>query len=92
MALTPLTVQLQKKEFDPNWRKSAAWLSIKKITLADCLNKTGEIIAGEPLNKKVSQEKVFTFGKYSGRTYKWVEQNDSNYYNWAKENIKGFSP
>ena len=29
----------------------------------------------------------FTFGKYKGKSYQWVKQNEPSYYYWAQENI-----
>ena len=30
--------------------------------------------------------KVFRSGKYSGKSFVWVEENDPNYYEWVKLN------
>lgn len=29
---------------------------------------------------------IFKFGKHSGRTYAWVEENDPTYIDWARKN------
>jgi len=30
---------------------------------------------------------IIKFGKYKGRTVKWVMYNDRRYFNWAQENV-----
>lgn len=34
----------------------------------------------------MNQDMVIRFGKYKGRTVKWVMYNDRRYFNWAQEN------
>lgn len=31
-------------------------------------------------------DKVFRSGKYAGKSFDWVEENDYNYYKWVEEN------
>jgi hypothetical protein len=33
---------------------------------------------------------MITFGKYKGKTLKWIEENDLPYYNWMENNVKNF--
>lgn len=33
---------------------------------------------------------AMTFGKHKGKPMKWVKENDSNYWEWAMENIAWF--
>ena len=34
----------------------------------------------------MNQDMVIRFGKYKGRTVKWVMYNDRGYFEWAKDN------
>jgi len=76
------------------WRKHPKWLAIKGISKHEIETFSGQVERGTPLRGKIEEVKpigkVFTFGKYRGKTFDWVKANDSYYWNWAKENIKGF--
>jgi len=63
-----------------------------KIPFRDIVTKTGTIMPGEPLNKigQSKAEGVITFGKHKGKTYQWVYENDSYWWEWACENINSF--
>lgn len=78
------------KKIDPEWRKKSSWLNIKGISLDNCLNKTGEIEAG---NTKISKlkSKIFTFGKYKGKLISEIENSDPKYVEWCEENVKNFN-
>lgn len=85
-----LEIQLNRAKIDPKWKENAKFLSIKGISKQNCIEKTGEIVAGEPL-KKEEKKKIFTFGKYKNKTFDYVRANDENYWNWCCENIKDFN-
>ena len=88
--------------FDPNpvkkgqiWEKTRLFLQIKGISLKNCIEKSGEIEAGEPIKstykgKEVNKADVIGFGKYKGKTKDFVKKNDIGYFTWAKENVKNF--
>ena len=45
--------------------------------------------SGKP-KKESGPNALMGFGKYSGRTIGWVEENDPRYFDWVCENVKGF--
>lgn len=88
-----------KESFLEKMRKNRKWNEIRQISLENCVNKTGQIEAGIPIersknpqNTKLSQGKItiMGFGKYKEKTREWVQQNDPSYWQWCCENIKNF--
>lgn len=47
-----------------------------------------EISLGSEGDAKVSS--LIKFGKYKGKTYQWVYDNDKNYHWWACENVPNY--
>ncbi len=47
-----------------------------------------EITLGNEGDAKVSV--VIKFGKYKGKTYQWIYENDKGYHYWACENIPNY--
>lgn len=70
------------------WNKNPKFLAIKGISKENLLNKTGQIVKGDPLKKE--QTKGVGFGKYKDKTKDWIRNNDPAYFSWASENVKGF--
>lgn len=81
-------------KFNKDWRKSEKFQNILGISLQDCINCTGQIeravIFPKASDKPEKDENCLTFGKYRGKTLEWVQQNDPGYWQWMKENVKGF--
>ena len=78
---------------DNNWKDSPKFKDIKGITLSDCLNGTGQIekITKGYFTPAKPVGNVFKFGKYKGRSYQEVEEENPGYISWCRENIKNFN-
>lgn len=64
-----------------------------RISKSDLENKTGEIIKGDLIKKSNNNavgKDIITFGKYKGKTKQYVKEFDLQYWQWAKDNVKGF--
>jgi len=91
MALTPATVQLREKQFDPKWRECHLWKTINGITLRNCLDYSGDIGKGEPLKKVENKGPLINFGKFKGRPIAELIGAEDQYLEWASQNVHGFS-
>lgn len=60
-----------------------------KITLKDCINKTGLV---EKLTNLFPENEtgLVGFGKYSDKSHKWIKENDLRYFDWMYENVYKF--
>jgi len=67
--------------------RSDRWRIGPKISLLDCVNKTGLIESADD-NEQIEGEVLF--GKHKGRSYGWVKRNDYGYFSWAYDKIPQF--
>ena len=49
--------------------------------------KSPEVASCSENSAQTVKSGVFPFGKYKGKTFEWVKENDESYWSWAKENI-----
>lgn len=75
----------QKKPKNDNWKKGAR---ITKEQLAIAVKNGGELQLSQDDIGIV--DKTIKFGKYKGKTYNWVYQNDPRWMTWAFMNVQGF--
>lgn len=45
------------------------------------------ILKGGDENAPLDEGPIITFGKYKGKSAKWVRDNDGSYWDWAVENV-----
>lgn len=101
----PITPDAPPPEKTSNeWRKNPKYLAIKRISLSDCINGTGQIeklksLFDKPANESAKSRDdnyrsdcggVVAFGKMKGKTYVWVSENEPNYFSWMVENVDKF--
>jgi len=73
--------------------KNKQWQIGEKISLSDCVNKTGVIEIADLFSKTPKISKVqgeVSFGKHKGKTYGWIKKHDAGYFRWACETIPRF--
>lgn len=86
----PLKPDVIPQKVSKNYEINEKYLKLEKISLENCIEGTGQI-------QKISSKEIFArslptiqFGKYKGKTYKWLKENDPHYFTWAEENVEGF--
>lgn len=73
------------------------WMGrVSPITKEHLINGTGPIehltkssLTGDE-EEDINEGLRMKFGKYKGKSYAWVEENDEYYWGWLKGNVKGF--
>ena len=90
-----LIADVDRVKANDEWLGNKAIISISADNLKNgngCIEflsqnhlKVGGWLKGEA--KIENSGNSFTFGKYKGKSYQWVKQNEPSYYYWAQENI-----
>jgi hypothetical protein len=82
------------------WRKKEKWLQIIGITNDDLRNGSDYIekLKYPPWDKRNNSIKeipsrdgyLIGYGKYAQKTFEWVKENDSRYFEWMVSNVDKF--
>lgn len=89
--MTPKIDILNAQNQTGNWRLNPSWLAIKGISLQECINGSDRIEKLTPLfDKKPSLSPKVGFGKHANLTFQELYEQEPRYFEWARENIKGF--
>jgi len=82
-------MDLIPEKFNPNWKKDLK-ARVKGIGKDDLLKARNGVERCKPPSSRVPG-KVFTFGKYKGKSYTEIQESDPNYFSWCEENIENFN-
>ena len=86
----PLKPSVITQTVSKSYQTNEKFLKLEKISLENCLEGTGEIQKIKASEIRAKSLPTIQFGKYKGKTYRWLKENDPHYFAWAEENVEGF--